>query len=103
MVNLLSSSQPIMIYYDIETGRFSKDSDILQVAITRGNNTAEEDLNVFALSTKLIGDWAAELNGLSITYTKGKQEALDVLHIRPGSRLSKAFLLNFTERLRQFS
>ena len=87
-----------MIYYDIETGRFSKDSDILQVAITRGNNTAEEDLNVFA-----IGVCAAELNGLSITCTNGKQEALDVLHIRLRSRLSKAFLLNFTERLRQFS
>ena len=62
-----------MIYYDIGTGRFSKDSDILQVAITRGNNTAEEDLNVFALSTKAIGVWAAKRNGLSITYTTSKK------------------------------
>ena len=54
-----------MIYYDIGTGRFSKDGDILQVAITRGN--------VFALSTKSIGVWAAKLNGLSITYTTGKK------------------------------
>ena len=32
-----------------------------------------------------------------------EQEALDVLHIRPRSKLRDAFLLNFTERLRQFS
>ena len=54
MVSLPFSSQPIMLYYDIETGGFFKDSDILQVAITRGNNTAQEDLNVFALLTKLM-------------------------------------------------
>ena len=37
------------------------------------------------------------------TDCKNEQEGLDVLHIRPRSRLREAFLLNFTERLSQFS
>ena len=46
------TSNPIILFYDLETGGFRKTADIIQIAITKGNSNHSEDMNVFVMPKK---------------------------------------------------
>ena len=46
------TSNPIILFYDLETGGFQKTADIIQIAITKGSSNHREDMNVFVMPKK---------------------------------------------------
>ena len=46
------TSNPIILFYDLETGGFRKTADIIQIAMTKGNSSHIEDMNVFVIPKK---------------------------------------------------
>ena len=72
---MLLEIEPVLLFYDLETGGFH--NDILQISITRGHENSEEDLNVYILPTGSIDARASNVNGMSVGYVSGKKQLVN--------------------------
>ena len=60
------TSNPIILFYDLETGGFRKTADIIQIAITKGNNNHSEDINVFVIPKKKLDARSVKVRGHTV-------------------------------------
>ena len=64
---------PIILFYDLETGGFQKTADIIQIAITKGNSNHSEDMNVSVLPKKKLDARSVKVHGYTVSYKTGKK------------------------------
>ena len=67
------TSNPIIIFYDLETGGFQKTADIIQIAITKGNSNHSKDINVFVMPKKKLDPRSVKVHGYTVSYKTGKK------------------------------
>ena len=67
------TSNPIILFYDLETGGFRKTADMIQIAITKGNSNHSEDMNVFVMPKKKLDERPVKVNGYTVSYKTGKK------------------------------
>ena len=67
------TSNPIILFYDLETGGFRKTADIIQIAITKGNSNHSQDMNVFVMPKKKLSARSVKVHGYTVSYKTGKK------------------------------
>ena len=67
------TSNPIILFYDLETGGFRKTADRIQIAITKGNGNHSEDINVFVMPKKKLDGRSVKVHGYTVSYKTGKK------------------------------
>ena len=68
-----STSNPIILFYALETRGFRKTADIIQIAITNGNSNHSEDMNVFVMPKKKLDARSVKVHGYTVSYKTGKK------------------------------
>ena len=67
------TSNPIILFYDLETRGFRKTPDIIQIAITKGNSNHSEDMNVFVMPKKKLDARSVKVCGYTVSNKAGKK------------------------------
>ena len=71
------TSNPIILFYDLETGGFRKTADIIQIAITKGNGNHSQGMNVFVMPKKKLDGRSVKVHGYTVSYKTGKKTLMN--------------------------
>eukprot|EP00112_Aurelia_sp_Birch-Aquarium-sp1_P014841 Seg323.9 transcript_id=Seg323.9/GoldUCD/mRNA.D3Y31 product="hypothetical protein" protein_id=Seg323.9/GoldUCD/D3Y31 len=73
-----SSDRLKIIFYDLETGGLTKDSEILQVSMLEAYpSESKSELSIYIMPTKKFDPSSSKIHGLKVSYATGKKELLN--------------------------